>query len=222
MKGVAIPRPDVTCPHCERHFRSPVAEWRNGRVPFCSWACRVGHARRPEVVEARFWTHVRKGPGCWEWQGAKTRGGYGHLAVSGETVRNIRASRLSYELRYGPIAGGLHVLHRCDNPGCVRPDHLFLGTEDENRKDKVAKGRCPCGERHPGAKLTNAQARQIRERYFLCSATTKELAAEYGVDPYAIRSIIKGKSYREASLEGLMSLQQALAEVVQKRAGKAG
>ena len=97
----------------------------------------------------RFWSYVNRTPGCWEWTGAlskrkrgdrRQRGaGYGHFMVTWKTI--TMAHRYSWELAHGPIPPGLFVCHRCDNPKCVRPDHLFLGTALDNTRDMIAKGR---------------------------------------------------------------------------------
>lgn len=91
-------------------------------------------------IEERFWEKVRKSPepdGCWEWTASKFRNGYGSFVVLGER----RAHRVSWEIHNGPIPDGLWVLHKCDNPSCVRPDHLFLGDRRTNMLDCVSKGR---------------------------------------------------------------------------------
>lgn len=95
------------------------------------------HAGRRACPD-NFWPKVVKGPECWGWAGAKTPDGYGKLKTSGH---RIYAHRLSYEIHHGPIPYGQHVLHRCDNPSCTRPDHLFAGTHSDNMKDCLAKGR---------------------------------------------------------------------------------
>ena len=98
----------------------------------------MGPKRRS--IEERFWAKVKKSDGCWEWTGDKNKGRYGSIYCS-EEKRNLRAHRMSYEMHKGPITDGLWVLHRCDNPPCVNPDHLFLGTARDNIMDAIKKGR---------------------------------------------------------------------------------
>ena len=92
----------------------------------------------------RLWSRVDKTGDCWVWTGATTTAGYGEIRFGGKVVR---VHRLVYELTVGPIPEGMGVLHRCDNPPCCRPDHLFLGTQRDNARDMVAKGRKRGGRR---------------------------------------------------------------------------
>lgn len=91
---------------------------------------------------ARFWSKVQKSDGCWLWTGpVKSRAHpYGRFWVSPER-KHVKAHRIAWELEHGTIPEKLHVLHRCDNPRCVRPDHLWLGTHRQNMQDMAAKGR---------------------------------------------------------------------------------
>lgn len=97
---------------------------------------------RPPVAVA-FWSKVQKGPGCWTWTAAVNRTGYGAFHVPGTNSRVILAPRMAWELTYGSILPGFHILHRCDNPSCVRPSHLFLGDHAMNMRDAAQKNRFP-------------------------------------------------------------------------------
>lgn len=94
-------------------------------------------------VEARFWSKVRVGPGCWDWGAGCSAKGYGVFHLSRRI--QVRAHRMAWVFNYGAIPEGLFACHRCDNPKCVRPDHLFLGTPLDNMRDMWAKGRGACG-----------------------------------------------------------------------------
>jgi hypothetical protein len=97
------------------------------------------HLFRP-TLEDRFWPNVQKTSGCWNWIGAEQSKGRGYGTI-GKDGKTLRAHRVSWEMHNGPIPEGLIVCHKCDNPKCVRPEHLFLGTHSDNVADKVAKGR---------------------------------------------------------------------------------
>lgn len=98
----------------------------------------------PAKAEA-FWTRVKRGEGCWEWQGEIAWTGYGRWVVSRV---HWAAHRLAYTLANGPIPDGQIVCHSCDNRRCVRPDHLWLGTYSDNIQDALRKGRMATGDRH--------------------------------------------------------------------------
>lgn len=138
----------------------------------------------------RFWQKVDKGPGCWIWTGASNRLGYGSVR---RRPLVYSAHRLSYELTYGLIRDGLWVLHRCDNPPCVRPDHLFLGTQRENNEDCARKQR---GRRigTPTSKLTESDVLQVRSLYE-DGLTQRQIAETFGVTQVTISNVIRGRTY---------------------------
>jgi len=115
--------------------------------------------------------------------------GYGALVASG---RAYKVHRYAYELLMGSIPAGLLVCHRCDNPRCVNPDHLFLGTDSDNAADKVAKGRAPRGEQIPHAKLTEAAVIQIRSS----GQPASVLAERFGVTENHVRIVRHGRSWK--------------------------
>lgn len=149
----------------------------------------LGHSfpRRVIPLHARFWSKVRVTSGCWEWMSRRNSAGYGQLYMSEAGRRKTwRAPRVAWLLSHGPIPPGLFVLHRCDNPPCVNPDHLFLGNTMDNAQDMMAKGRGPSGERNGNARLTAADVQDIRDRLARGEAT-RSIARIYGVDPATIR-----------------------------------
>lgn len=130
---------------------------------------------------------------CWPWKGYFNDRGYGMLKIDG---KNVYAHRLSWALLKGPIkeCDGYHgtcVCHKCDNPSCVNPDHLFLGTHSENMGDKAAKGRAKKGSGHPSAKLTEYDVMMIRGKPYI-----RGLARKYSVSRELICQIRKGESWK--------------------------
>lgn len=113
---------------------------------------------RGKLVD-RFWAKVRKSDGCWEWKAALNRAGYGMIGLGGRGDGIERAHRVSWEIHFGTPPGAMFVCHRCDNRRCVRPDHLFLGTNDDNVADMLAKGRGSTPPKMTG--VTNCRARVI-------------------------------------------------------------
>ncbi|MFD8088690.1 HNH endonuclease signature motif containing protein [Streptomyces malaysiensis] len=130
--------------------------------------------KRPKGDEAfRFWLRVAKSDGCWTWRAALNAYGYGAFWTADKKV--VGAHRFSYQLHYGPIPEGMWVLHRCDNPPCVRPDHLFLGSPADNIHDMDSKGRgrrpgprerCPQG--HPYDESNTVQRKDGAKSCWLC------------------------------------------------------
>lgn len=140
-KASRPPRVELTCDHCGGKFDRGAADAKSrgasGKV-FCGRGCLNAAKIQWESLPVRFWRSVDKSEGCWTWRGASAGRGYGSLH---HDKQSLRAHRVSWELTHGPISGGLWVLHKCDNPACVRPDHLFLGTAKDNAVDRERKGR---------------------------------------------------------------------------------
>jgi hypothetical protein len=140
-----------------------------------------------------FETHVHiHENGCWIWQRAKTKAGYGQLSVQGKVYY---AHRLAYMLYHGSYRDNLRVLHTCDTPACVNPQHLFLGTQKDNMHDAQRKGRAikppiHSGEHHHFAKITEVQAQSIRQEYTIAKTSQRKLAKEYGLNQKTIFDII--------------------------------
>ncbi len=132
--------------------------------------------------------------GCIVWQKRCSNRGYGEISYLGN---KSLTHRVMYELINGPVPEGKCVCHTCDNPSCINPKHLFLGTQSDNMKDCVKKGRCynPKGEEHVSAKLTEEQARKIKSSPLLTSI----LAKDYGVSVGTIRSIKRGTTWKHLS-----------------------
>lgn len=158
----------------------------------------------------RFWIKVNKASDCWEWTGARLPAGYGVFWVNG---KNEGAHRVSWQLHKGPIPDGLWVLHKCDNPRCVRPDHLFLGTPKDNTQDCQRKGRggdsgigdwvlqnvhlIPHGEEHSQAKLS-AEAVSIIRAELRSGKSQRSLARHFKVNQSTVRDIAINKTWRHA------------------------
>lgn len=170
---------------------------------------------RPRSTEADFWSKVdRNGPvhptlgtACWVWTKGKTAFGYGQFMIA---RRATAAHRLAWELTHGAVPPARCVLHRCDNPPCCNPDHLFLGTRADNNADMVAKGRHRsvtgrftgtrgtqrlCGTQNPHARLTDDGVREIRALRAQ-GARIREIAARYGVAEITVHKILSGERWR--------------------------
>jgi len=154
--------------------------------------------------ETRFWARVEipdNADDCWLWVGGTYSIGYGAMMIN---YKHIGAHRFSYQLHCGPIPKGMFVCHHCDNPACVNPKHLFLGTPRDNMRDKMRKGRGgivsvphPSGEDHYKSKLTSVQVHEIRHLHATSGFTYKELADKYGVTTSSIHGIVTWKSWRD-------------------------
>ena len=146
-----------------------------------------------EKDKARFFEKVDvKGKyDCWEWKAFKFKG-YGRFYLNGKKY----AHRASWELHNGQIPQGMCVLHLCDNPGCVNPAHLFLGTQLDNIKDRDKKSRQAKGVLIGGSKLTQKQVSEIRSKYIPWKYTLNMLANEYRVSSRHIFNIVNNKKWK--------------------------
>lgn len=134
--------------------------------------------------------------GCWEWVGAKTSRNYGNMGFG---VKNVLVHRLIYSLCVGDLDKRLFVCHKCDNPPCCNPDHLFVGSPKDNTADMFSKGRnvnkCKFGEDHANSRFTNSDVLEIRSRH-AAGDTIYAIAKEYGCTTTAIWHIVKRKTWK--------------------------
>lgn len=126
--------------------------------------------------------------GCWEWNGYRMPRGYGSLKYHSQ---HRLAHRLAHEAWVGPIPDGHQVNHRCDNPPCINPEHLYAGTQEDNMRDMSERSRFPTGENHWWVKLTESDVRSIRTEYAAGGVTQSELAKKFGVSQTLVSSIVR-------------------------------
>jgi hypothetical protein len=149
---------------------------------------------------SRFFEKVeRVDTGCWRWLGGMLRK-YGGVKIRGKMYG---AHRVSYFIHNGRDPGNFHVLHRCDNPPCTNPEHLWLGTHADNMSDCYRKGRGAVGEGNASAKLDSTKVASIREEYEMVSTPHRKLAQKYGVSRSTICRIINGEYWKHIPFYGL-------------------
>ena len=152
-----------------------------------------GHIHKSATPEERLMHHgwTLADSGCWEWAGnTKHKFGYGQLRILG---KGREAHSVAYEVWVGPIPEGMQVRHTCDNPPCINPAHLILGTSQDNHNDMVSRGRALNGERNPAVKLTAEQVANIKNEV-RAGATHTETAQKYGVTQSHVTNIVNGKT----------------------------
>ena len=146
---------------CRRHYYQQKNGWTPRSTLGMSLAERIAHYTSPQGE-------------CCEWVGAKNKAGYGLISVGNK--RHL-ATRVLWVETFGEIPDGLHVLHTCDNPACIRPTHLFLGTHKDNMDDRDRKGRCVRGRNHHFAKLTAEQFAAIKS----AAGKQRDIASQFGI-----------------------------------------
>lgn len=169
------------CSDCEIPIRR-----KTGRCKPCS--CKF----RNDNFEWRFWNKVKKTPTCWLWIGGRFPKGYGMFTVKGIPRK---AHRISWQIHNGSIPEGLLVLHHCDNPPCVNPKHLWVGTHQDNVDDSVSKGRRCKGENQWEAKLSSSDILKIRKWYKSKKFTQSEMAKHFKVHLHSIENAIHRRTW---------------------------
>jgi len=144
---------------------------------------------------SRFWSKVDKSEGpdaCWVRQASADKDGYGYIRFNGK--HSQKAHRVAWQITSGSIPRGMHVLHYCDNPCCVNPKHLFLGTNDDNMRDMVSKGRQSRGRSHCHAKLSERHVREIR-RLSDKGVSHRVMAEKFSVTRACIGKAVRGETW---------------------------
>ena len=172
-----------------------------------------------DSLESRLWSKVRFGDGCWEWTGCKRSTGHGLMRLArktdqervGQSAPGAGAHRVAWAVWHGrPVPRGDHygtacVNHHCDNPSCVRPSHLYVGTQRDNIQDMFRRRRARTGgargELHGRHKLTSQQVAEIRARYERGRVRQADLAREYGVSQTQVGRIVRGRNWAEGPAE---------------------
>ena len=142
------------------------------------------------TIEERFFSRFKKTEnGCWQWNAHADKDGYGVMSSHG---KNIRAHRFSYEHHIGAIPQGMSVCHKCDNPGCVNPEHLFIGSAKDNAQDALTKKRHYIGDKNGRSKITEDHAKFIKSS----SMSGPELAEMFNVNRSTINNIRRGVTWK--------------------------
>lgn len=182
----------ASCKHCG----TDIEFWASNPHSFCSKSCWYSWNTRSPIE--RFWGYVTKSApdDCWEWIGTSVPFGYGifYLTASRGNKARIYAHRFSWEIHNAAeIPPGLFILHRCDNPRCVNPKHLYAGTVLKNAKDKVERGRQQRGSKCYNAKLTEQDVAEMIKLRRTENTLLKDLSSRFGISMSIVSEILSGK-----------------------------
>lgn len=180
---------ETTCKECGKEFLVRKYQLKIGTGKYCSHSCAAKN-QKVESLEKRFWDKVEKGAEneCWEFKGFKNKDGYGKMSKGNSKLDS--AHRISYRIHKGEIPEGMVILHTCDNPACCNPNHLLLGTQNDNIQDMMRKRRFI---KHSGAKaskFTGKQIKEIRDKYTGKRGEKLKLSKEYNCSPTTITNIL--------------------------------
>jgi HNH endonuclease len=178
----------LTCPKCGNKFQIPLSKL--GKRRFCRMGCKHSKTLNERFFDKFKMTDKNK---CWEWFGNRNPSGYGMI---GYLATQVLAHRVSWEVHRGKIPKGLFVLHRCDNPPCVNPNHLFVGTCKDNAQDMILKGRKPdtSGSKNGMSKINEADALKIRRLSAAGNNFTK-IGRRFGLCTTSVSNIVKRKKW---------------------------
>ncbi len=188
-----------TCLHCGAEFfrdtRCTHAYW--ARAKYCSRSCfsqtiKTNADVRRAPIETEFAKHFEKGDGCWEWNWLKDKDGYGLFPYAKVMYR---APKIALALDGRPAANGQYACHTCDNPGCVRPSHLYPGTPLQNSADAKSRNRTSRGEKVHFSKITEDLVRQIR----FAQGTHEKIALEFGISRGNVSLIRARKTWKHVA-----------------------
>lgn len=183
--------PNCKCKACGVEFWTEPSRIKLGRGKHCSHKCQFS-----KTPEQRFWEKVVKSDGCWLWKGNVNQFGYGRFRTTSKKLTVTH--RISWELHNGPIPDGMMVLHRCDVPACVKPDHLFLGTQIDNVADMYSKGR-ECirrGEEHHRALVSEIDVIAMRSVRDKVKMAYSKLGRLFGVSEETARNICLRETWK--------------------------
>lgn len=188
---------DILKTHCSKgHELSHKNTFLDKRGKLRCLDCKIKFERRPFLQ--RFWENVEKKEleDCWIWNGTSDGHGYGCIVYNS---KNILAHRASWLLAHGDLPQGMSILHKCDVPLCVNPNHLFIGTQLDNMKDMAMKKRSTIGEKNPMSKITQEIANETRKRY-LNGELMVDIANDYDISRVLVSYIINNKIWKDDTL----------------------